>query len=1032
MPTDQVYRKSGSPQASTEVSSLQLNRTKNKEALEKSLKSRRSVKELVNQGILLNPSISHPDKVRQLQRAKTSDLLKRKIEQRPDRQYLISHHILRDDKPGTSPFILEQCHNLEKSQLKETLATKLISRPGSLELVEKGVLQVDPGVDSLIRQGSIQYPRVEPTFSDKSSNDRLQPIQELTNIPPPPPLSLSTKVHTNSGRVASGRSRLNSSSKSSSSRAIRDDTVVSKLGSLVFHQYCPDSSSSSSPSLSNISSFQQKQRVRELQQAEMLRLQDTARAHRLVEQELCQRVGIGCEKPSKDDVSVDFTSDVSLDDQTDSQPALPYKPNLISMQVTQPVSNGLRTNTSKVPSLDLNFSSPSLTHLTLAQLKGECKERNLPRVGSKMQLMRLLNPYRHEILVKYFPDYVVPNNEEIKTDLNESCQPSNHDVIQTEAFFQNPDSCLQQELGLQQTLMVNHDQQLMRVNFQDFDSSLLPHTKPLGMCTSVFSSGSNLPKDVQVYSDMVIGTNCSNVLIAQPCVPLRHSVSAPFFSEVASNSSSTHTTHFQIPSTQGNISSTTLIPVTFLDSSVSESDRDFQIPVSSVGGLQLAGTTEKQSFVCMTPNSYLDAQVSNAQFSSNSGNSLFHPLMTSHIYESNFVTSSHQNFPISNSIDSLSSCNETHNPHAIPAQSSSDNQIPVYSHLNGGCSASPQLTTLHQIEEMWLRIRQLRRNIAQVKTSQCVLNDTENSSNSGNLAHLQQEHNRLAVLCRLLIIERLDTLDEINADDSKNSHESNSSDFKIERDLLNSYLRRLGGSTLANSISSSNTETASFNSSSSLPVKSISNTPCYVPCTLPMQQQQQQQQQSTVGHSDAYPMTPESTRYEDHGNNELVKVTAASSDFNDNNGEGINSDPSEILFNCGQLNAGKQNSSESQSSPVSRLLKTHTYDDTPLEQLPSPMTTDLLFELWNSVVEDNNNNADQWKTNTTADSSDVNMTEEVSQRNNGLSSSSDPLLLTACETPTNNSASTPITAVTNNSRDSSGFNSFSKSDIQSM
>lgn len=31
MPTDQVYRKSGSPQASTEVSSLQLNRTKNKE-----------------------------------------------------------------------------------------------------------------------------------------------------------------------------------------------------------------------------------------------------------------------------------------------------------------------------------------------------------------------------------------------------------------------------------------------------------------------------------------------------------------------------------------------------------------------------------------------------------------------------------------------------------------------------------------------------------------------------------------------------------------------------------------------------------------------------------------------------------------------------------------------------------------------------------------------------------------------------------------------------------------------------------------
>lgn len=48
-----------------------------------------------------------------------------------------------DDKPRTSPFVLEQCYNLEKSQLKETLAAKLISRPGSLELVEKGVLQVN-------------------------------------------------------------------------------------------------------------------------------------------------------------------------------------------------------------------------------------------------------------------------------------------------------------------------------------------------------------------------------------------------------------------------------------------------------------------------------------------------------------------------------------------------------------------------------------------------------------------------------------------------------------------------------------------------------------------------------------------------------------------------------------------------------------------------------------------------------------------------------------------------------------------------
>ncbi|VDP77421.1 unnamed protein product [Echinostoma caproni] len=96
MSGDPFSRKSSSPQSSTEVSSLQVNRSKNKEDLEKRLKCRPPVKDLINQGILLNPSISHPDKVRQLQRARTSDILKHKIERRPDRQSLINRRIIRE------------------------------------------------------------------------------------------------------------------------------------------------------------------------------------------------------------------------------------------------------------------------------------------------------------------------------------------------------------------------------------------------------------------------------------------------------------------------------------------------------------------------------------------------------------------------------------------------------------------------------------------------------------------------------------------------------------------------------------------------------------------------------------------------------------------------------------------------------------------------------------------------------------------------------------------------------------------------
>ncbi|CAH8653346.1 unnamed protein product [Schistosoma curassoni] len=967
MPTDQVYRKSGSPQASTEVSSLQLNRTKNKEALEKSLKCRRSVKELVNQGILLNPSISHPDKVRQLQKAKTSDLLKRKIGQRPDRQYLISHHILRDDKPRTSPFVLEQCYNLEKSQLKETLAAKLISRPGSLELVEKGVLQVDPGVDSLIKQGSIQYPRVESVSLERISCERLQPIQELITIPPPPPLSSTTKAHcTNSGRVVSGRSRLISSNKTSTSRAIRDDTVVSKLGSLVFHQYCPDSSSSSSPSLANVSSFQQKQRVRELQQVEMLRLQDTARAHRLVEQELCERVST-CKKPLHEDTSFMDLTPNTFNNQMNSQLALSCTSSSMSLQVSPNPSNSIvcsknqiglsnqRTGSSKTLPLESNFNLPSLAHLTLTQLKGECKDRNLPRAGSKMQLMRLLNPYRREILVKYFPNSVMKQSEEIELGINGPLQ-FYHNANQTQSFVKRQDQ--------HQKLLVNSEQPMMDmdVNLKDFDSSLLSQTKPVNLCTTVFSSGSTMPKDLQVYSDVVMRPDGSNVLFAQPCVSLRHSVSAPFFPEVSSNSSSGHTNHFQIPSTQGNISSTTLIPVTFVnDNTMSETDQISQIPVSTYE-LQFVQPTSKQSFVCMTPNVLSDNQTSS------NGNLLHHhPLTSIPSSESGYIITSNQRLPLPLSIDNSVSSpySESQTMHHTSVNNSLDNQsFSVYSPVatsnptgseggGGGCTGfSTPSTTLHQIEEMWLRIRQLRRNIEQTKISQYSLNESETLSAPANLEYLQQEHNRLAVLCRLLIIERLDTLDEISANGTRffESNDSSSSDFKIERNLLNSYLRRLGGSILTNSLSSPNTESIlSTNSSSFLfEQSSCGHTTNYTTCnTL---------QTPEKMFSDSYPMTPES-RFDDHGSVEFTDITTTNSNNNSSSHELFNHEQQLTLNNNDILNHhcdeddDEQICSDLQNSPVSGHLKSCAYDN-PLEQLPSPMTTDILFELWNSVVED--------------------------------------------------------------------------------
>ncbi|KAH8866711.1 MKL/myocardin-like protein [Schistosoma japonicum] len=999
MPTDQSYRKSGSPLASTEVSSLQLNRTKNKEALEKSLKSRRSVKELVNQGILLNPSISHPDKVRQLQRAKTSDLLKRKIGQRPDRQYLISHHILRDNKPGTSPFILEQCYNLEKSQLKETLATKLISRPGSLELVEKGVLQVDPGVDSLIKQGSIQYPRVESVSVKKISSERLQPIQEVIAIPPPP-LSLNLKGHnTNSSRIGPGKSRLISSSKTSGSRAIRDDTVVSKLGSLVFHQYCPDSSSSSSPSLANVSSFQQKQRVRELQQVEMLRLQDTARAHRLVEQELCGRVSTTYKMPMDKETSfVDLTSNSSFNDQIDSQLALSYASSLMSIQVSPSASNSIiysknqlalnnqRTSALKTVPSDSDLNSPSLAHLTLTQLKGECKDRNLPRVGSKMQLMSLLNPYRREILAKYFPNHAI-KNERIKSEIDKSIQLFNNSVIQT-----------QQHKDQHQTFSMNSEECMMEigVNLQGLDSSLLPQTKPTNLCTTVLSSESTLSSNLQVCTDVVMKSNGSNVLFTGPCLSLRHSASAPFFPEISSSSSSTaHTSHFQIPSTQGgNISSTTLVPVTFVNDTVmNEPDQTSQIPISSFDLQFVQTTSEQQSFVCMTPNVLPETQASTSM-----------DIVSSY----GDVQTIHHNIPVANSLDNQ-----------LPTH------LPVKSYASGiscGGGSSSSSTTLHQIAEMWLRIRQLRRNISQyIKSSQSVLNDHGESSFPGNLQYLQQEHNRLAVLCRLLIIERLDTLDEIDSSDTRffESNDSSKSDFNIERNLLNSYLRRLGGSNLTDSLSLPNTDlTISSNNTSTL-LTEQSN--CHTFSNYTTTSNNSLQTSGISLYCDSNPMTPES-RFDDHGsigltasftsnnNNELLFTHEQDSTPNNNHDDNnSNNNMLDLQFDeeKEEVDVAKHICSDLRSSPLSGLLRSYTYD-TSLEQLPSPMTTDVLFELWNSVVED------------TSEQSGLTTTIPAS--------TTDPTNIDTCSINMVNNSS----IVTKNSDDLSNFYSVTNSNVQDM
>ncbi|CAL8089493.1 unnamed protein product [Calicophoron daubneyi] len=82
----------------------------------------------------------------------------------------------------------------------------------------------------------------------------------------------------------------------------------------------------------------------------------------------------------------------------------------------------------------------------------------------------------------------------------------------------------------------------------------------------------------------------------------------------------------------------------------------------------------------------------------------------------------------------------------------------------------------------------------------------EDAESEPKISRLISEHDRLAVLCRLLVIDRLDALDEILESGKLSdcaAKNSSDSDLLVERNLMDSYLRKLGGMALVNSVSSS-------------------------------------------------------------------------------------------------------------------------------------------------------------------------------------------------------------------------------------
>lgn len=94
---------------------------------------------------------------KQLERAKTGDLLKAKIQQRPDRQELERRHILEHDESHVDPSLAEKQRMLKKARLADQLNSQISHRPGPLELIKKNILHTEEPIERIVKEGLVSF-----------------------------------------------------------------------------------------------------------------------------------------------------------------------------------------------------------------------------------------------------------------------------------------------------------------------------------------------------------------------------------------------------------------------------------------------------------------------------------------------------------------------------------------------------------------------------------------------------------------------------------------------------------------------------------------------------------------------------------------------------------------------------------------------------------------------------------------------------------------------------------------------------------
>ncbi|GIX77739.1 myocardin [Caerostris darwini] len=386
------------PKAQVDEASLQQAMDKNKESLKVKLMMRRPINLLVEQGIMPSPKkpLQYLQQCQKLERAQTENILKHLMKTRPDRQALIDHHILEDTT--IDPSLQDKQRQLKKARLADDLNDRLSHRPGPLELVKGNILHTDEKFAQAVKEGQIPFKRTcegqalrHPmpcfTFEDDSGSDAaLSPPQDtldqsLSNMPSVESMVLSPYPNQDSPSSSMGELRIASSTPPSS----QSSPAPSQTGNIIsLSETLPKESSTSTtrrkkskpkapPKTRTIKFHEYKGPPSAQKNQASLSNEETSYELLLQQQQLFLQWQL--EMQQKYPQVILPVPQQPSGDQTKS----------ISCIQNSAIEKSQDTTNSSSPSLVKN-----LEDLKVNGLKAECKKRNLPVSGSKVQLLERL------------------------------------------------------------------------------------------------------------------------------------------------------------------------------------------------------------------------------------------------------------------------------------------------------------------------------------------------------------------------------------------------------------------------------------------------------------------------------------------------------------------------------------------------------------------------------------------------------------------------------------------------------------------